>query len=121
MAKCGILHDYDLAANCEPSAQQQTCVTCGAAPITYQWSDYSGEAMCTKCGTPYQLKWGSDEQRADGKYPYLLLREEFVHVLREYHTETGRFVCLGTMLGPKPGYAEFVEWCRVKHPEVMRS
>lgn len=27
--KDGILHDYDLRANDEPTAQQQTCVTCG--------------------------------------------------------------------------------------------
>ena len=118
--KHGVLHDYDLMANAEPSARAQRCVTCGADPVCYQWSDYSGEAMCTACGTPYQLKWGSDAQVAEGKYPYLCLKEEIVPIVREYHAETGRFTCLGTMMGPGPGMAEFVEWCKAKHPEVLK-
>lgn len=54
MPKQGILHDYDLRANREPTAKDNTCVVCGAHPVTYQWSDLSGEAMCTRCGCPYQ-------------------------------------------------------------------
>ena len=48
--KQGILHDYDLHANLEESAKLQTCVVCGDYPMRFQWSDYSGEGMCMKCG-----------------------------------------------------------------------
>lgn len=108
--KQGVLHDYDLQANRELAARKQECVVCGAKPMAFQWSDYSGEAMCTLCGTPYQLKWGSEEQKAEGHYPYLNLREEWVPVLRRYYQETGRFTCLGIMMGEKPGLAEFDKW-----------
>lgn len=108
--KDGLLHDYDLRANAEPSATDQTCVVCGAHPVTYQWSDYSGEAMCSRCGTPYQLKWGNDQQQTEGRYPYLGLKETWVPVVRRYFQETGKFACLGTMLGPKPGLRDFYDW-----------
>lgn len=65
--RAGILKDYDLMANAEPSAKAQRCVTCGADPVCYQWSDLSGEGMCTACGTPYQLKWGSDVQEIEAR------------------------------------------------------
>lgn len=108
-------------ANAEPAAEKlSACLVCGSSPVVYQWSDYSGQAMCRSCGTPYQLKWGTPAQVAEGKYPYLGLRDEFVPIVREYHAETGRFTCLGMMLGPCPGMAEFVEWCKVHHPSVIR-
>lgn len=120
--KHGILHDYDLMANAERSAQEHTCVVCGSSPTRFQWSDYSGEAMCSQCGTPYQLKWGSKEQQAEGAYPYLRLREEWVPIVREYHKETGRFTCLGTMLGgPLPGYEAFYRWVESRHPETLKD
>ena|SRR5690606_6493083 len=101
----------------EPAARGQSCVTCGADPVAYQWSDYSGEAMCVKCGTPYQLKWGSDEQRAEGAYPYLNLKEEWVPIVREYHAETGRWTYLGTGFD-RAGLAEFFKWVDERHPEM---
>jgi hypothetical protein len=119
MTKQGILHDYDLMANAEPSANAQTCVVCGASPMTFQWSDYSGEGMCTKCGTPYQLKWGSDEQRAEGKYPYLNLKDEFVPIVREYHQQTGAWTYLGTGFD-RPGLREFDAWVKQNHPEMCK-
>jgi hypothetical protein len=109
MAKNGILHDYDLKANAEPSAHGQTCVTCGSCPMSFQWSDYSGEGMCRKCGTPYQLKWGSEAQNAEGKYPYLNLNEKWVPIVRRYHEETGLWTYLGTGVD-RPGLAEFYRW-----------
>ena len=116
-AKMGVLHDYDLMANAEPSAQGQVCVVCGDNPVSYQWSDYSGQAMCRSCGTPYQLKWGSDEQVAEGAYPYLSLKPEWVPVVREYFRETGRFTCFGMMMGPRPGLREFNEWADARYPD----
>lgn len=119
MTKHGVLHDYDLMANAEEAARKgNTCAVCGDSPVTYQWSDYSGEAMCCKCGTPYQLKWGSDEQKAKGEYPYLNLKKEWVPIVREYHEQTGRFTCLGMMMGPCPGMDEFADWVDVHHPEM---
>ena len=120
MAKAGILHDYDLMANAEPAARRidVVCVICGATPPTYQWSDYSGEAMCVTCGCPYQLKWGSNAQQAEGKYPYLNLRPEAISAIREYWQETQRWTCFGTMLGHQPGLVEFAKWCKAKHPEL---
>lgn len=119
MVKAGILHDYDLMANAEPSAQNNKCAGCDAAPMTFQWSDYSGEGMCTRCGCPYQLKWGSKEMRAEGKYPYLNLRDELVESLRAYFAETSRFTCLGMMLGPRPGLKEFDEWMEINRSELL--
>ena len=109
--KAGILHDYDLMANAEPSVVRiLRCAGCDAEPPRFQWSDYSGEAMCTRCGCPYQLKWGSDQQMAEGAYPYLSLRDELVEPLRAYFAETGQFTCLGVMLGPRPGMDAFAAW-----------
>lgn len=112
MPKNGILSDYDLQANAEPAAKKPSvCVGCGTSPVRYQWSDYSGEGMCTRCGVPYQLKWGSDEQVQEGAYPYLNLKDEWVPVVRRYFTETQRFTYLGRMLGGSPpGLREFDEW-----------
>ena len=121
MTKYGLLHDYDLMANTESSAQKQACVVCGDNPMRFQWSDYSGEGMCCKCGTPYQLKWGSDAQQQGAKYPYLNLKESFVPIVREYFQETGRWTCLGTMIGNQPGLKEFYDWLYAKHPELKTA
>lgn len=111
MPKYGILHDYDLMANEEPSTQGQTCVVCGVHPVGYQWSDYSGEAMCRQCGAPYQLKWGTDEQRKEGKYPYVNLKQKWIPVVRRYFDETHQFTCHGIMIiRSRPGLREFNKW-----------
>ncbi len=110
MAKLGILHDYDLMANAEQSAQEHTCVVCLESPTRFQWSDYSGEGMCQRCGTPYQLKWGSSEQKTEGRYPYLSVKDEWVPVLRRYYEETGKWVCHGMMLNGHPTRGEFGQW-----------
>lgn len=119
--KHGILHDYDLQANRESSAKGNVCVTCEANPVSYQWADYSGQAMCTRCGTPYQLKWGSDEQQKEGAYPYLSLSDEWAPVAKEYWEETQVFACLGMMIGHKPGAAAFFRWAEANHPELFEE
>jgi len=121
MPKAGILHDYDLRANKEASAANQTCAICGSSPMRFQWSDYSGEAMCTQCGCPYQLKWGSDEKQTKNKYPYLNLNDEFLPVAKEYWNETKKFVCYGVMIGPLPGYSEMVEWVKEHYPQFVKT
>ena len=119
MPKLGILHDYDLQANKEQSAEHQTCVVCGASPMTFQWSDLSGEAMCTQCGCAYQLKWGAEERRKEGKYPYVNIKSEWLPILKEYWKETHKFVCHGMMMGRRPGAKEFQEWVESNHKEML--
>jgi hypothetical protein len=119
MPKQGILHDYDLMANAEPTAKGNTCVICGSSPVSYQWSDYPGEAMCRECGCPYQLKSGSDKQVAEGNYPYLNIKEKYIPIFKEYYQEKKRFTCFGTTLvGYAPGIREFSEWMDKHHPEM---
>lgn len=120
--KEGILHDYDLHANHEPSAKKPIyCVICNTAPIRYQWADFSGEAMCTVCGAPYQLKWGTEEQEKEGAYPYLNIIDEWVPIIREYYEQTKKFACHGRMMGsPCPGLKEFFDWIDIRHPEMRQ-
>lgn len=117
MPKCGILHDYDLWANREPSSQSQTCAVCGASPMRFQWSDLSYEAMCTQCGCAYQLNGGSKERETEGKYPYLNIKPDFLPIAQEYWNQTQCFVCYGRMMGPQPGMEEFMNWLEIHHPE----
>ena len=122
MPKQGILHDYDLWANREKSAENQTCAICDSSPMSFQWSDYSGEAMCTNCGCPYQLKWGTDEQKKEGNYPYLSLSKEYLSVAKEYWDEKKKFVCYGWMMGsPQPGMNELIDWLRKYHPKFIKK
>ena len=118
--KAGLIHDYDLMANAEPSAQQRnTCVVCEVYPVAYQWGDYSGEAMCCNCGCPYQLKWGSDQQTSEGKYPYLNLRDDFIPVAREYWNYAKQFVHYGTSFNLRDGMDGLTEWLKKHHPEQL--
>jgi len=115
----GFIHDYDLRANDEPSARGVTCAVCDTSPVLFQWSDYSGEAMCHECGCPYQLKWGSDEQRTESKYPYLSFMVEFVPIAREYWQAKKAFVTYGTMLTGHQWIAALNAWLRQHHPEWL--
>ena len=121
MPKQGILHDYDLMANAEKSSHNVICAVCGREGTTFQWSDYSGEGMCTQCGCPYQLKWGSDKQKEEENYPYLSLKKEFISVAQEYWNEKHQFVCYGSMIGSQPGMAELILWLKVNHPEHLKK
>lgn len=120
-AKMGLLHDYDLMANAEQSAHGNTCVVCAAYPVRYQWSDYSGEGMCTRCGTPYQLKWGGKTKEAEGKYPYLNLREDFLPIARDYWKETQSFVHYGQSFSQDQGIAALNAWIKQRHPELLKD
>jgi hypothetical protein len=119
--KAGILHDYDLMANAEPSAPRNTCKVCDIPDMAFQWSDYSGEAMCCQCGAPYQLKWGSEEQKKEGKYPYFSLREEFLPAAREFWKEKQIFVHYGASFSNHQGKDELVDWLKSHHPELLKE
>lgn len=93
-----------------------TCQICNQS-FTGIWSDLHGEAMCSVCGTPYQLTGGTEEMKAEGKYPYINLLPEFIPIVKEYYEETGRFTRLGMVLtGPRPEL--FLKWLDDKHPEI---
>ena len=121
MIKQGILHDYDLHANLEESSKMPKCAICDSYPMIFQWGDYSGEAMCIQCGCPYQLKWGSDKQKEEGKYPYLNLRDSFILVAKQYWNEKKKFVCYGMMFGPQPGMTELILWLKENYPEFIKN
>ena len=121
MPKQGILHDYDIHANYEDSAHGQFCVICGTSDMSFQWSDYSGEAMCTKCGCPYQLKWGSNKQEEENNYPYLNMKKGFIPIAKEYWKEKHSFVCYGIMMGTRSGMKDLVEWLKENHPEELKE
>lgn len=120
MPKLGVRADYDLRANDEPTAKNNTCELCGASPAQYQWTDLYGEAMCVRCGCPYQLKGGTEAQEEEGNYPYLNLSDSFLPVAREYWQKTKKFVCYGhVIVGHRQGVAEFVSWLKECHPEWL--
>lgn len=123
MAKMGIEHDYDLMANAEESAKKQVpCAVCDKTDVYYQWSDYSGEGMCTQCGCPYQLKWGSDAQKDEGAYPYMGLHKEFLPIAREYWAETKLFVCYGMVFAREAkGLQALNTWVKEHHPEYGKD
>ncbi len=101
-----------------------TCVICGADPMGVAWTDLSGEAGCSKCGVPYQMKWGTEEQKKEGKYPYINIRDDLIPHLKEYWETTGKKARTGRYLAPYhdyPGLAEerkqFSAWLDQHHPE----
>ena len=114
MVKQGVCHDYDLMANREEATHNQVCVVCDADPMSFQWSDQNGQAMCMRCGTPYQIANGTDEQIEKGEYPYLSLLPEWIPVVKKYYQETKRFTYLGAKFGEKPGWGEFIDWLKLQ-------
>ena len=119
MPKEGIKFDYDLQAN-EELKEQDRCLICGKQ-LVCRWTDYSGEGVCISCGCPYQLKWGSDEQKKEGNYPYIGLRDEWIPILKEYWEETHQFTFLGMSFEERTGQAEFNKWLKEKHPELIKK
>ena len=117
MIKQGLIHDYDLMANAEPAARAVTCAICDTADISFQWSDYSGEAMCTVCGCPYQLKWGNDEQVRENKYPYLSLHDTFIPIAREFWRESKTWVHYGASFSRNDGHPELSAWMKKHYPD----
>jgi hypothetical protein len=76
--------------------EQKACVICDTNPARYGWTDYSGEGYCLRCGTPYQLKWGTLK---DGEsYPRLNVSPTAVPMLRRYFAETNQSNGAGTFL-----------------------
>lgn len=119
MIKSGIKFDYDLEANRELKGNE-TCIIC-RNPLRCRWTDYSGEGVCLTCGTAYQLKWGSTEQKKEGKYPYCNIKESFIPILKQYWKEKRTFVFTGTSLTETTGIDEFSKWMDENHPEMKEE
>lgn len=116
-AKPGVRFDYDLDAleHCKP---EDVCIICDS-PLRCRWTDLNGEGVCLDCGAPYQLKNGSDEQRAEGNYPYCNLKTEWIPIMRHFWQRTGCFVFLGSSFSENTGRVYFAEWVRGHYPEMI--
>jgi hypothetical protein len=119
MVKLGLIHDYDLMANAEPAAAGVKCAVCDTQPTRFQWSDYSGEGMCQACGCTYQLKWGSDEQVKENKYPYMTIKSDFVPLAREFWQTQKVWVHYGSSFSRSDGHRELAAWLKKEHPEYV--
>lgn len=112
--KQGILHDYDLRANDEP-VKVAKCDVCDRDNPSLQWSDYHGEAMCTRCGCPYQIAGGGEGV----VYPRLNLRADIVPLAQEYWRLEHSFVHYGAPIGAAIGIPGFWRWVEQAHPEYI--
>ena len=121
MAKAGLIHDYDLMANREESSRGVTCAVCDTPETTFQWSDYSGEGMCTVCGCTYQLKWGTEKEREEAKYPYMTMRADFVPIARQFWNETNKWVHYGSSFSCNTGHPELSAWMKIHHPNFGKE
>ena len=119
--KQGRFADYDSHANLVPQAKLiKKCEVCGASPPSFIWTDYFGEAMCSRCGVPYQLLSPAGKQ--DKQVPYLALRKELIEPCRRYWREKGEFMGLGCRLGGSyPGLGELVQWLKENYPELIEK
>ena len=117
--KNGIKFDYDLDANKEIK-KDNICIICNNE-LSCRWADYSGEGVCLTCGTPYQLKWGSEEQRKEAKYPYCNLNKKYINIIREYWNDKKTFVFLGRSFNEHTGIKELNEWLEINHPELIEK
>lgn len=116
-----------LANTVEPSAGF-TCLICGLSPANWTWGDAHGEAMCRRCGTPYQLlQYEKDENGENHRLdvpPKLNIKEDWVPVLTRYWEETQAFTGLATIIIPRDypecveGKSKLYDWLDA-HPEVQ--
>jgi len=115
---------YGSIANSAPSASGFTCIICGASPTTWTWSDQHGEAMCTQCGTPYQLLQRDENKNLIDAPPRTNVQEKWIPVLKQYWQETQRFTGLGAIMIWRDypecvtGQRMFYEWVD-EHSEIV--
>lgn len=83
----------------------------------FNWSDAHGEAMCNKCGVPYNLK-------ADP--PECNLKPDWILICKQYFQETGAYMGLGQIMiwdqypECEDGVRKFNEWVVKNHPELCK-
>lgn len=120
---------YGYLANQEINREQgvSPCLVCDDKDPHYSWTDYSGEAYCTRCGTAYQLKWG--DLKEGESYPRINIEAEWIPVLRDYYAETHQLNGSGTYLSfcypeQAKGNEQFNEWFdanKEKYPELLKE
>jgi len=88
----------------------------------FNWSDYSGEAMCNRCGTPYQL---IDREIPKEELPKRKIKPEWIPVLKRYWEETHEYTGLGNISISPGAYPECVKGRRLfnewldEHPDLI--
>ena len=117
MVKNGIVFDYDLAANYQLTGNE-ICEICNS-PLQCRWTDRHGEGICLICGAPYQLMHGSKEQETEGNYPYLLIKPEWIPILREYWEKEKKFRFGGWSVSEDKGQEEFKVWVSENYPDML--
>lgn len=112
-------------ANDVPEGKDFTCIICNDNPMTWTWGDVHGEAMCVKCGTPYQLlQYDENKERIKGATPKLNIKESWIPVLKTYWEETHSFIGLASIMiwrdypECEEGQRKFNDWLD-EHPELV--
>lgn len=114
---------YGFMANAEPVAPTP-CLVCDDPTPSYSWTDYSGEAYCHQCGTPYQLKWGTLK---DGEtYPRINIGEAWIPWLRRFWEENhitngaGTFIDGSEYRDQMQGRRQFNVWLKQHEAELPK-
>ena len=119
MPKQGVKFDYDLQANDETGVPKK-CIICGEENPVVRLTDASGEAICTICGFPYQVKWGTKKQEQEKAYPYVCIKPKWIPIMKQYWDETKQFCFHGRSFREDTGKQAFWEWVKLHHPDKMK-
>ena len=121
---------YGGRANAVKSAWRFECLICRSNPTTWTWTDLHGEAVCVKCGTPYQLlqyaETGDGKRQLEDKPPRINIRDEWLPVLIQYWQERQAFMGLGRIMIDRQypefivGKEKFYAWCDA-HEDILPS
>ena len=98
---------------------------CGVckAHLVFRWTDLHGVGECSNCGATYQIYHYENDRPVD-RPPELLLKDEYVPLLREYIAHGGRNPRLGTYLGRHPdpeAYKAFLAFLDAREPVEVVS
>lgn len=119
------MQKYGHLANLVEEGKDFSCHICGDNPTQWTWGDVHGEAMCVKCGTPYQLlQYDENKKRIKGESPKLNIKEKWILILKAYWDETHNFTGLATVMilrdypESEEGQRKFYTWLD-EHPELI--
>ena len=71
-----------------------TCLICDGQ-LTVRWTDVWGIAACWNCGAPYRMYFNTADgvkTPSSGATPELLIKQEWIPLVRRYRKETERLV-----------------------------
>lgn len=96
---------------------EDACLVCDNN-LLLEWTDYHGEGVCIRCGTPYQVYFYGEEE-SDGRIqdtlPMFTLRADLYDAMRDYWQTKERNMGLGMYLGRHPYddyYGDFIKWLK---------